>query len=87
MARKCLIFYLILGIGPQISISNTDFQNNIFSYGFSVKAGVRFSEGWLMLGLGIEYLYNTPIEATYQGVKYTYNGSGVLFGGEVGIVF
>lgn len=76
-----------IGIGPQISISNTDFQNNILSYGFSVKAGIRFSESFFVIGLGIEYLYNTPIEATYQGVNHTYNGSGIMFGGEVGIIF
>lgn len=76
-----------IGIGPQITLSNTDFQNNIFSYGFSAKAGVRFSEGWLMIGIGMEYLYNTPIEATYRGQKYTYKGSGLMFGGEIGIAF
>lgn len=75
-----------IGIGPQISANNTDYTNNIFSYGFSAKAGVRFVENGFLFGIGIEYLYN-PIEVKYNDEKYKYNASGVMFGGEIGVVF
>ncbi len=75
-----------LGIGPQLSANNTDYANNIFSYGFSTKIGVRFMENGLMLGIGVEYLYN-PIEVDYKGVTTRYNGSGFAFGAEIGTVF
>lgn len=75
-----------IGIGPQISANNTNYANNIFSYGFSAKAGVRFIENGVLFGIGAEYLYN-PLEVNYNGVKNKYNASGIMFGGEVGIVF
>ncbi len=68
-----------IGIGPQISANNTDYANNIFSYGFSAKAGVRFIENGFLFGVGLEYLYN--------GLKNKYNASGIMFGGEIGVVF
>lgn len=75
-----------IGIGPQVSANHTDYANNIFSYGFSAKAGVRFVENGLLFGLGIEYLYN-PLEVEYNGDKHKYNASGIMFGGEIGVVF
>lgn len=75
-----------IGIGPQISANHTDYSNNIFSYGFSAKAGVRFVENGWLFGIGLEYLYN-PIEVEYNGEKHKYNTSGIMFGGEVGVVF
>ncbi len=75
-----------IGIGPQISANNTNYANNIFSYGFSAKAGVRFVENGFLFGIGAEYLYN-PLEVEYNGIKNKYNASGIMFGGEIGVVF
>ncbi len=75
-----------LGIGPHVAANNTNFANNIFSYGFSAKVGVRFKEDGLILGVGIEYLYN-HLEADHNGVKAKFNGSGIAFGAEIGTVF
>ena len=75
-----------IGIGPHVAANNTDFANNIFSYGFSAKAGVRFMEDGLLFGIGVEYLYN-HLEANHNGIKEKFNGSGVAFGAEIGTVF
>lgn len=82
------MFYVLpyLGIGPQASANNTDYANNIFSYGFSTKIGVRFMEDGFILGVGAEYMYN-PVEVKYNDTVHKYNGSGFLFGAEIGTVF
>ena len=75
-----------LGIGPHVAANNTDFANNIFSYGFSAKVGVRFIEDGLLFGVGVEYLYN-HVDADQNGVKERFNASGIAFGAEIGTVF
>ena len=75
-----------LGIGPHVAANNTDFANNIFSYGFSAKVGVRFIEDGLLFGVGVEYLYN-HVDADHNGVKERFNASGIAFGAEIGTVF
>lgn len=75
-----------IGIGPHVAANNTDFANNIFSYGFSAKVGVRFIENGLLFGLGVEYLYN-HFDVDHGGIKEKFNGSGIAFGAELGTVF
>ncbi len=74
------------GIGPHVSSNNTDYANNIFSYGFSSKVGVRLMEKGLILGVGVEYLYN-PIQFDYKGITSNINCSGFAFGVELGTAF
>lgn len=74
------------GIGPMFAINGTNYSNSNFSGGFSAKAGLRVIHKSHLYGIGLEYLYNHA-EIEFNGIKNSYNGSGLAIGAEIGFTF
>lgn len=71
-----------IGAGAVANMNATNTASNIFTPGFSVKAGFRFTENGLLFGIGAEYIFNQ-----FRHNNEYVDGSGYLFGGEIGIMF
>ena len=71
-----------IGGGAVININSTNEASYIFTPGFSVKAGFRFTENGLLFGIGAEYIFNQ-----FSRNNEFRDASGYLFGGEIGLMF
>lgn len=78
-----------IGIGPMVGAGNFNYTSNELVFGFSAKGGLRFFAKGFLFGINVEYLYNhlDNVKNPYDGSKSSFNGSGILFGAELGYAF